>query len=310
MFWIIVIAIVVLIVLYSMGIFRKPAACQCCGAQLKGPDQVVWGAEGSKFILCKNCASRVHPQAKEYAKENWTYQDYADYLAWDEATKEDRSQFKPTREYGFSEKVFIDIEKGLFSIGSNAKSGLVLRFADLTSYHFIFKPVKRDESKLKPHFKGQEVVSVTMRNPNLHLEGIVNYGAYYAAEIVGGGKMKYDLSDNFEEIRKAFSNWVLMENMKRKKCREELFDSEKAGVSLAMELLGYNSIEELSLENLDDMKDLAISSLETDDPAKNAEIEKGIKNAYELLKRLLLEIEKRNWTLITLEARPDEEQPE
>ena len=64
---IIVIVVIVLLVLYCMGIFNKPANCQCCGTLLKGTQQVKFGEIKSEFILCKNCSQKVHPFIKDYA---------------------------------------------------------------------------------------------------------------------------------------------------------------------------------------------------------------------------------------------------
>lgn len=89
MFLIIVIAIIVLIILAKVGVFRKPAECRACGRTLKGTEQIKFGPDG--FVLCRDCASKINPQIMPYAKMNWSFADYQDYLAWEDETKEIRS---------------------------------------------------------------------------------------------------------------------------------------------------------------------------------------------------------------------------
>lgn len=99
MFLIIVIAIIVLVILWKKGVFRKPGECKCCGKALKGTEQQVFSY--GDFCLCKECADKIHPQIIKYAKENWNYTDYTDYLTWEDATKEERAQFNPDVTYGY-----------------------------------------------------------------------------------------------------------------------------------------------------------------------------------------------------------------
>ena len=60
MFWIIVVLVVVLVVLFKLGIFRKPGVCKCCGKNIKGTEQVVFNGSSERFILCKECAAKIH----------------------------------------------------------------------------------------------------------------------------------------------------------------------------------------------------------------------------------------------------------
>ena len=60
MIWIIIVALIVLAVLLKIGIFRKPGECKECGKTLKGTEQVVFGGS-EKMVLCKECASKIHP---------------------------------------------------------------------------------------------------------------------------------------------------------------------------------------------------------------------------------------------------------
>lgn len=183
MFWLIVIAVIVLVVLFKMGVFRKPGECQSCGKTLKGTEQQVFNGS-IPFCLCKDCADKIHPQILDYAKKNWSYTDYTDYMAWEEATKDERAQFNPDAKYGYGSEFKVDTERGLFSIGSGKKGGLVFRFADLTDYELNFKPEEVKEGLLGDKVKGNEFVMVELATPRVFLEEVINYGVKRSIQIM------------------------------------------------------------------------------------------------------------------------------
>lgn len=185
MFWIIVIA-VVLVILFKMGVFRSAGKCNCCDTALKGTEQKVFGKGGNQFILCKSCADRIHPQIRKYATDNWAYSDYMDYLKWDAETGAERSAFNPDYKYGYGTKLSVDTERGLFSLGYGGKNNLVLRFADLKGYELDFKPEEMKEGFLGTKVRGDEYAAIEMMRPSVYLEKALNTGVSLSARKKGG----------------------------------------------------------------------------------------------------------------------------
>ena len=136
----------IILLRYLIAALRKPAPCQCCGKVLKGTEQQKWGwGTPNTFIVCKECATKIHPQIVSYAKEHWSYRDFADYLSWDEETRLQRASFTITEQYGEERVLMVDTIHGLFSIGKakllkSGEPGLVFRFEDLADYDINFKP--------------------------------------------------------------------------------------------------------------------------------------------------------------------------
>lgn len=206
MFWVIVIIAIVVFVLFEMGVFRKRSECQCCGKTLKGTEQYVFNGN-TKFCLCQECTDKIHPQILEYAQKNWSYTDYADYVAWEEATKEERAMFDPDAQYGHNNELKVDTERGLFSLGSRKNEGLVFRFADLTDYELNFKPEEVKEGFITDKVKGNEFVMVELETPRVLLEKVVNKGVKLPLRKKGiiSTKYEYEFSDAFMEIIRAFT---------------------------------------------------------------------------------------------------------
>ncbi len=202
---VIIIAIIVLIVMKHKGVFRKTAVCRHCGKVLKGTEQVVMGAGASQYILCRDCAAKISPVIFDEASADWSYEDYADYLVWEEETKEERAQFHETDSYGFETKLAVDADHGLFSLMTEGNRQ-VFRFADLTDYTINFKEEVVDDGLLESKVLGKEYISVDLVRPKVYLERVLNAAAGYSTTPKGriNRKYEYDLTDAFEHIIKVF----------------------------------------------------------------------------------------------------------
>ena len=283
MFWVIVIVVIVLFVLFKMGVFRKPGECQCCGKTLKGTEQQVFHGN-TPFILCKECADKIHPQVLDYAKKNWSYTDYTDYMAWEEATKEERSQFDPDTEYGYGCELKIDTERGLFSLGSGKKGGLVFRFSDLTDYELNFKPEEVKEGLLSDKVKGNEFVMVELDTPRVYLEEVINYGVKLKLRKKGilSTKYEYELSDGFMEAIRAFTICVYVEAARRDGSLQE--ESVHIGeVEKALALFMFDSMDEVSEDSLKKQRNALIKAFHPDNDEQNEAYSQKINAAYNLL---------------------------
>ena len=284
MFWIILIAIIVLIVLFKQGVFRKPGECKSCGKTLKGKEQQVFSS--GDFCLCKECADKIHPQIIKYAKESWNYTDYTDYLAWEEATKEERSHFNPDVTYGY--QLSIDTERGLFSIGTGKAGGMVLRFADLTDYELNFKPEEVKEGLLGDKVKGNEYITVELATPRVYLEEIINYGVKLRLRKKGilSTKYEYELSDGFMEAIRAFNICIYIEVQRREGTYNQ--ESQNIGeIEKALALFMFDSMDEVTEENLKQQRNALIKAFHPDNNESNEAYSQKINAAYELLSGMI-----------------------
>lgn len=286
MFWIIVLAIIVLVILGKMGVFRKPDECKNCGKTIKGTEQTVF-LEGN-FCLCKECAAKIHPQILKYAKENWSYADYTDYLAWEEATKEERSRFNPDVTYGLDNKLSIDTERGLFSFGVGTEVGMVLRFADLTDYELNFKPEEVKEGLLGDKVKGNEFITVDLSAPRVYLEEVINYGVKLRLRKKGflSTKYEYELPDEFLEAIRAFTICVYIEAQRREGTYNQ--ESQNIGeIEKALALFMYDSMDEVTEASLKQQRNTLIKAFHPDNNESNEAYSQKINAAYELLSGMI-----------------------
>lgn len=283
MFWVIVIAVIVLIVLFKKGVFRKEGTCQCCGKTLKGTEQQVFNG-GTEFVLCKDCADKIHPQILNYAKTNWSYQDYTDYLAWEEATKEERDQFNPDASYGYGCQLNVDTERGLFSLGTGKKGGLVFRFADLTDYELNFKPEEVKEGLLGDKVKGNEFVTVELAAPRVYLEEVINYGVKLKLRKKGilSTKYEYELSEGFMEVIRAFTICIYIEAARRNGSVQK--ENVNIGeVEKALALFMFDSMDEVTEDSLKKQRNALIKAFHPDNDEQNESYSQKINAAYDLL---------------------------
>ena len=287
MFWIIVIAIIVLVVLWKMGVFRKPDECKHCGKTIKGTEQqVFWYGD---FCLCKECASKIHPQIMKYAKENWNYTDYTDCLAWEDATKEERAKFNPDVKYGHECQIAVDTERGLFSIGTEATGGgMVLRFADLTDYELNFKPEEVKEGLLGDKVSGNEFITVDLSAPRVYLEEVISYGVKLRLRKKGflSTKYEYELPDDFLEAIRAFTICVYIEAQRR----EGTYNQENQNIGeieRALALFMYDSMDEVTEASLKQQRNALIKAFHPDNNESNEAYSQKINAAYELLSGMI-----------------------
>ncbi len=291
MLLIIVIA-VVLIVLFKMGVFRSAGKCQCCGAALKGTEQKVYGSGKTQFILCKSCSGKVHPQIRKYAMKNWSYTDYTDYLEWDEATKEERSEFNPDYKYGFGTKLFVDTERGLFSLGYGGEDDLVLRIADLKDYDLNFKPAEMKEGLLGTKVKGDEYAAFEMAIPNVYLEEAVRSGVSLSAKKKGifSSNYEYSLSEKFVEIIRAFTICIYLEALKQEEASQYEAGNTAGNIDeieKALALFMFDSMADVTADNLKKQRNALIKAFHPDNSESNEAYSQKINAAYELLSRMI-----------------------
>ena len=291
MIWIVIVAVIVLIILFKIGIFRKPGECKECGKAIKGTEQVVFDGH-EKMILCKDCAAKIHPQIMQYAKDNWDYVEYTDYLLWEKETEAERAKFNPDEQYGGNKALMIDTERGLFSIGKSKifkdnESGIVLRFTDLIGYDINFEPEKVKEGVLTDRVQGREYVKVDMHRPNVKLDEVLSYSASYPLKKKGilRSRYEYQFSEKFLNIIDTFVVGMFMDEMRRD---GENVDSkqEMDRIMKALELFKFDSLADATKENLRTQRNALVKEFRPGGDEDNATYVQRINDAFDLLSKV------------------------
>ncbi len=285
MFLIVVIAIVVLVVLFKKGVFRKPAQCRCCGKTLKGTEQQIFG-EDDPFVLCDECADRIPIDAHLYAKEHWKYEDYAEFIEWDNETKEERSHFNPDIEYGRGTCLFIDTERLLLGIGSDKEMAFVFRFKDIKTYELNFKPEEIKEGILGEKVKGNEFVAIELGVPDLYFEEVLERGVKLKLKKKGfiNTKYEYDFSESFSELIRDFTICVYLELTE-----QGILDESSINISeieKALALFMFDSMDDVTQESLKKQRNALIKAFHPDNNETNEAYSQKINAAYDLLSRM------------------------
>ncbi len=293
MIWIILGVILVVWILIGSGIFRKPCACHGCGRQLKGVEQEVFGSKSTIFVLCNECAKKIHPLIREYARKAWADFDFDRYLAWDNETREERAQFQVTDKYGNRSTLKIDVTHGLFALSSDKislsdKPDLVLRFADLDDWDLNFRPMEVKEGFLSDHVKGDEFATVRLSVPNIFLDEKLNSGVSYSIRRQGifKSRYEYDLSPSFQKIIATFSICDSLE-YERQKAEFAYTERDFDEVQKALALFMFDSMADVTPDNLKKQRDALIRTFHPDNGEDNAAYAAKINQAYEVLSELI-----------------------
>ena len=290
MFWVVLIAIIVLVILYIKGVFRKEADCMHCGKHLKGTEQFLFSPEnGADVVLCYDCYNKVPHKILDYATSHWSYSDYKSYLDWEEATKEERSHFNPTVEYGDFTKLKIDMERCLFTIG-NGYDDIVFRFMDLQSYELNYKPEAVKDGMLGAKVTGNEYVAIELLAPSLYLEEILKYGVSYRLREKGfiSKKYEYDFSDKFFELIMSFNACAYVVDQIRngeahQENQQRTTSSDMNEVQKALALFMFDSLDDVTQDSLKKQRNIMIKAFHQDNLEKNEAYSQKINAAYELL---------------------------
>lgn len=189
------------------GVFKKAARCRHCGKTVPGPQQKTIGKDEDAFVLCGDCASKVHEQVLRSAGEDFTYQDYLDCLDWQDETAGERAAFSPEYSYGgpqwHGETLEVDEKHGLFRLGTKKKPGEVFRFEDLKEWDMGFIPETIKEGVMTRESEGTDYFAASLMKPAIVLKGCLRRKAVCKAER-HDGVLQYILPERFKSIIDAF----------------------------------------------------------------------------------------------------------
>ena len=285
-FWIVLLVALVLFVLFKVGIFRKKAKCVDCGKDIKGTEQTVFSKGKTRFVLCKDCAKKIDKQIFKEAKIKWNFENYRDYLAWEEETREEREKFMPTIEYGHGDCLMIDQKHKLFSMGkvkglSDVNiPGIVLRFADIEFFNIDFKPETIKEGVIRSDcVEGTEFATIAMKRPFVVLKSDLN--SFVKCAIKNGNS--YSLSPEFQYAIDAFEECLYSALYGD---GETMSDEQKENdeIKKALALFMFDNIEDVTEDSLKKQRNLLIKTFHPDNEADGTKYAAKINTAYELLK--------------------------
>lgn len=283
MIWtILIMAVIVLLVLKAMGVFRKEANCRHCNATLKGTEQKM--IDSGQCVLCKECYGKIHPLLRD-STHDWGYETYLDYLAWEEETKEERELFTPTVVHGSSEIIKVDLERGLFSIEESTNKPLVLKFSDLLDVNFDITNPEIKESMFGTKVEGNEYFSVTLERPQATINGVLRYGVKCKAKLTNffTKEYRYFYSDGFANLVESFAECIdVSVNMQNHQAEGSSRDDD--GIQKALNLFMFDSIEEVTPESLKKQRNALIKAFHPDNDEENEAYSQKINAAYEILK--------------------------
>ena len=287
MFWLILIAIIILIVLASKGVFRKEAECKHCGKLLKGTEQYIVGLTEEAFPLCEDCFKLIDLRVKKCGISEWNYSDYVDYLKWEEESKEERSKFNPNYEYGSYPKLRIDTERGLFSLSTTGWNDLVFRFEDVADYDINFKPKEVKDGVFSTKVSGSEYISIELNRPYLKISETLGYGEYSARKRgIVNKKYEYELSGKFLDIIRAFAfGMYIAHDMEEDEIEIDVQNINE--IDRALALFMFDSMEEVTEETLKLQRNALIKAFHPDNNDNNDAYSQKINAAYELLSKMI-----------------------
>lgn len=290
-----VLLLIVIFVLWHKGFFRKKGECRHCGKKLKGTEQTVIGAGENEFILCSDCASKIHKQILDAAgDEEWTYQDYLDCLAWYDETAEERARFKPDASYeggtawAGENTLEIDTENLLFRVGTKKQPREVFRFADIVNYKLEFVPEKVDTSFLGNQVNGKEFIRFELIQPRVTIERTLKVATYdLKKKGIFNPDYKYKLPEEFNNIIIRFLLCVmfcaaLRQAAQNGGARQE--ESRAAETDKALALFMFDSIADVTEESLKRQRDVLIKAFHPDNGEENTAYAQKINAAYVILK--------------------------
>ena len=279
----VLILFVVVVVIFATGAHRSPAECQHCKKQIPGTKQVWFGTE-NRFCLCKECAGKIPRDFMDYAKQNWTYITYTDYLQWDQETADERAQFEPDIKYGYFCEISIDTKRKLFKFGKQNDISMIFRFKDLIGYDINFKPEEYKEGFLGDKVKGTEYGVFKFARPDVELEVTINPDVKLSAVSRGfiAKRFEYNLSEEFKVLINNFAVCALLSSEEFNKETET--ESRNIGeLEKAMALFMFDNVEEITQESLKNQRNALIKAFHPDNNEANVAFSQKINAAYELL---------------------------
>lgn len=284
----IIIAIIVILILRSLGVFNKPANCEHCGKELKGTEQVYVGPGAFRFILCGNCYSKINIAIEYYAKRNWRYSDYVDYLNWEEETHEERDKFNSSYSYPIKKskhsRIDVDIENGLFRYNAVDDIGIVFRFSDIAEGNIDFEPSEIKDGIINTKVKGDEYIEFTMNRPCFSNHAILRKDVACVAkpEKLFSSKYNYYMADEFVDFIRTFSICFHMAHQQMEQNTEDITEIEKA-----LALFMFDSMDEVTEDNLRKQRNILIKAFHPDNNESNESYSQKINAAYELLQNII-----------------------
>jgi hypothetical protein len=274
--------IVGFIISLQKGVFRNAANCHVCGVQLTGTEQN-WVGYKNDLCLCNKCLDRINPLIKTYATQTWNYQDYINYINWDESSKEMRKQYKPNYSYG--DNLSIDTEHNLFCVGDRYTDYyMIFNFSEIDDFEMNFRPEEIKEGIINDKLIGSEFVRVDLLTPKIHVEETLKENVKLKLKTTGFFKKEYDFqfTDEFLDILRVFSICLNIESQRRYGNYQQT-GADIDEVQKALALFMFDSLDDVSKESLKKQRNALIKAFHPDNNESNETYSQKINAAYDLL---------------------------
>ena len=267
-----------------MGLFsKKTIHCRHCGKEAEKRGSKIIGKDDNRFILCSDCFSKIGDYFNESMESVWNYNDYLDFLKWDEETKAERESFVASYKYpefpegrGVSGYVEIDDEHRLFRFMRNhamITPPIVYRFIDIMNCEIDEDLIERKETLLNIKLIGEQFLSFSAMRPLSYERIVLKSNTIYKSDQIINESEYNDFTRHFTTV--AY-----------------ITDQEKAGKSVkysveeykkALEFFKCICIQNVTLEQLKKQKDAFIKNIENIRNNYRSGYEDDFLNSYKIL---------------------------
>lgn len=267
-----------------MGLFsKKTIHCRHCGKEAEKRGSRIIGKDDNRFILCSDCFSKIGDYFNESMENVWDYNDYLDFLKWDEETKAERESFVASYKYpevpeggGVSGYVEIDDEHRLFRFmrfHAMITPPIVYRFVDTMDCEIDEDFVEQKKTLLGVKFIGEQFISFSAIRPLSYERIVLKSNTVY----------KYDQIENnskFHDFMRHFTTVAYIANQEKagKPVKYSVEEYKKA-----LTLFGYECIQGITFEQLKEQKDIFVKNIESIRNDYRGDYEDNFLKSYKIL---------------------------
>ena len=243
-----------------MGLFsKKTVHCRHCGKEAEKRRSKTIGKDDKRFILCSDCFSKIGDYFNESMESVWDYDDYLDFLKWDEETKAERESFVSSYKYpenpeGVSGYVEIDNEHRLFRFmrySAMITPPIVYRFADTINCEIDEDLVEQKKTLLGIKLIGEQFFSFSAARPLSYEKIVLKRNTIYKCDQVVNESKYNDFMRHFTTVA-----YIADQEKTGKPVKYSIEEYKKA-----LEFFRYECIQNVNLEQLKEEKELFLKDV-------------------------------------------------
>lgn len=267
-----------------MGLFsKKTVYCRHCGKEAEKRRSRVIGKDDKRFILCPECFSKIGDYFNESMESVWDYNDYLDFLKWDEETKAERESFVVSCKYpefpegkGVSGYVEIDDEHRLFRFMRHhamITPPIVYRFVDMINCEIDEDLIEQKETLLSIKLIGEQFFSFSAARPLSYERIILKSNTTYKCDQVVNESKYNDFIRHFTTVA-----YIANQEKTGKPVKYSIEEYKKA-----LEFFRYECIQNVTLGQLKEEKDSFLKNIENIRNNYRQDYEEDFLNSYKIL---------------------------